>query len=65
MNFGRCGGKLVLDWMYLSLSMFSSDIHDNWSGGTSLVMEIRVALLVDGISTVIASQMAIFNEAEF
>jgi hypothetical protein len=47
------------------LCKFSSNFRKNWSGGTSLVMEIHVALLVDGISTVIASEMVIFNRDEF
>jgi hypothetical protein len=53
MNFGRCVGRLLLDWMYLC--EFSSNFFKNWSGVNSLVVRDHLVLLVDGSGAVIVS----------
>ena len=58
-NFGRCEGKLALDWVYLR--KFSSDCLDNWRVGNSLMMRDRLALMVDGGIAVIPSEMSMFD----
>jgi hypothetical protein len=59
MYFGRCGGGLALDWMYLC--KFSSNFCKNWSGGNSMVKKDQLALSVDGGGTVIGSKLAMFD----
>ena len=38
--------RLALDWVYLR--KFSSNFHDNWSVGNSLMVKDCLALTVDG-----------------
>ena len=62
-NFGRCGGKLALDWVYLC--KFSSNFLDNWSVGNSLMVKDCLALTVDGGGAVISSEMFMFDRCVF
>jgi len=62
-NFGRCGGRLTLDWVYLR--KFSSIFLDNLSVGNSLMAKDRLALLVDGGGAVISSKMLMFDRSVF
>jgi hypothetical protein len=62
-NFGRCGGRLALDWVYLH--KFSSNNLDNWSVGNSLMMKDCLALTVDGDGAVISSEMLMFDRCVF
>ena len=43
--FGRCEGRLALDWM--CIRKFLSDFHENWSEGCSLMVRDCLTLLVD------------------
>ncbi len=63
MNFGRCEGKLALDWVYLH--KFSSDCFDNWIVGNSLMVRDHLALSVDGSVAVIPSKMSMFDPCVF
>jgi len=62
-NFGRCEGRLALDWVYLR--KFSGGCLDNWSVGNSLLVRDRLALLVDGGVAVISSEMLMFDRCVF
>ena len=62
-DFGRCGGRLVLDWVYLH--KFSSNFLDNWSVGNSLMVRNCLALPVDGGGAVISSEMLMFDRCVF
>jgi hypothetical protein len=62
-NFGKCEGKLALDWVYLR--KFSSNLLDNWSVGNSLMVRDRLALSVDGGVAVISSEMSMFDRCVF
>ncbi len=63
MNFGRCGGRLALDWVYLC--KFSSNFLDYWSVGNSLMVKDCLALTVDGGGAVISSEMLMFDHVYF
>jgi hypothetical protein len=58
-NFGSCGGRLTLDWVYLC--KFSSNFLDSWSVGNSLMVTDCLALMVDGDGAVIVSEMLMFD----
>ncbi len=58
-NFGSCGGRLMLDWVYLC--KFSSNFLDSWSVGNSLMVTDCLALMVDGDGAVIVSEMLMFD----
>jgi len=62
-NFGRCGGRLALDWVYLC--KFSSNFLDNWSVDNSLMVKDCLALTVDGGGAVISFEMLIFDRCVF
>jgi hypothetical protein len=62
-NFGRCEGKLALDWVYLC--KFSSNCLDNWSVGNSLMVRDCLTLSVDGGVAVISSEMLMFDRCVF
>jgi hypothetical protein len=62
-NFGRCGGRLALDWV--NLRKFSSNFLDNWSVGNSLIVKDWLVLTVDGGGAVISSEMLMYDRGEF
>jgi hypothetical protein len=63
MYFGRCDGRLVLDWM--CLCEFSSDLCKNWSEGNSLMVRNCLMLSVDGSGAAIVSEVAMFDWCVF
>jgi len=62
-DFGSCGGRLALDWVYLC--KFSSDFLNNWSVGNSLMVRDHLVLSVDGGVAVISSEMLMFDRCVF
>ena len=63
MNFGRCGGRLALDWV--NLRKFTGNSLDNWSVGNSLMVRDCLALSVDSGVSVIDSEILMFDRCVF